>query len=281
MEENLAVAFIESHGDEVELARLEHLLGGGRPSEEIIARLLFGQRPDGGWAPLWAPEASSLDATCYRIAQAEQLGLDGKEPAISRAVAFLLEGQRSDGSWEEDGSLKPFAPPWAAPGNPAARLYLTANCGFWLAVLAESTPTLNLMTAARNASSYLELYLDESGKLPGFLHAGWLAAGLWARLGQAEIAARVTNYLGERLPDLASSSLAWLVLTLAIAGVPGYHPLIAQAVRILEGSQTPDGRWQSEDGPERDVHTTLEALRAIRICGSSPPRSSTIGTATG
>ena len=35
----------------------------------------------------------------------------------------------------------------------------------------------------------------------------------------------------------------------------------------LVPAQSPDGRWPSEDGPERDAHSTLEALRALRLCG--------------
>jgi tagatose 1,6-diphosphate aldolase len=35
----------------------------------------------------------------------------------------------------------------------------------------------------------------------------------------------------------------------------------------LEQRQSPDGRWASEDGTEWDVHSTLEALWALRLCG--------------
>jgi hypothetical protein len=33
----------------------------------------------------------------------------------------------------------------------------------------------------------------------------------------------------------------------------------------LEQAQQPDGRWQNEDGPHADAHTTLEALRALGV----------------
>jgi hypothetical protein len=265
LNENLGITFIQNHGDEVEQARLRFLLAGERPSARIIAELLDGQKPDGGFAPFWAPEASSLDATCFRIAQAEQLGLDASEPGIARAAAFLAGRQRGDGSLEEDVSLKPYAPPWAAPGDLAARLYLTANCGFWLGVLGKPEGATGWMAAAGKAAGYLKDQLDERGSLPSFLHANWLAAGLWTCMEEIETASRVCDYLLERLPDLSPGSLAWLLVTLAIAAMPDGHPLVSEAVMRLEGSQLPDGRWQSEDGPERDAHATLEALRAIRF----------------
>jgi hypothetical protein len=121
------------------------------------------------------------------------------------------------------------------------------------------------MAAAGKAAGYLKDQLDERGSLPSFLHANWLAAGLWTCMEEIETASRVCDYLVERLPDLSPGSLAWLLVTLAIAGMLAGHPLVPEAVMRLEGSQLPDGRWQSEDGPERDAHATLEALRAIRF----------------
>jgi len=71
--------------------------------------------------------------------------------------------------------------------------------------------------AAQKGAAFLQGQLDGRSALPGFLHAYWLAAGLWARLGLEEPAGRVCGYLEDRLPDLAPSNLAWLILTLAIA----------------------------------------------------------------
>jgi hypothetical protein len=150
-------------------------------------------------------------------------------------------------------------PPWAVPGDLAARLYLTANCGFWLAALADPSEH------ARRAAGYLPRYLDEAGQLPTFVHAQWLAAGLWYRLHYQE-ASRVFSSLAQRLTDLPASNLAWLLSTLLLAGMLADHPLIQEAASRLEQQQEPDGRWASEDGPSRDVHTTLEAMRVLRLC---------------
>lgn len=42
---------------------------------------------------------------------------------------------------------------------------------------------------------------------------------------------------------------------------------MAQAAALLARRQEADGRWSSEDGPARDVHATLVALRAPRRGG--------------
>lgn len=102
------------------------------------------------------------------------MGLEASEPAITRAVEFLAQRQRADGNWEEDAALASLAPPWAKPGDEFVMLYLTAICGFWLAVLVEGKER------ASRAASYLYPYLDvDDGRLPSFLHTHWLAGGLW------------------------------------------------------------------------------------------------------
>jgi hypothetical protein len=256
-----AVAFVRSQGNAVEQARLTHLLDDEPPAPEAVNDLLAGQRSDGGWPPFWASDYSSLDATCFRLAQAEQMGITSSETAITRAVRFLVRRQRSDGSWEEDETVASVAPPWAKPGDLSARLYLTANCGFWLAILDRTDD------AALRTAGYLRTHIDRDGHLPGFPHTHWLAGGLWYRLNWRESAERVLSYLSRRLYDLPASNLAWLITTLLDARVPASHTVVDTAASLLEQCQDHDGRWPSEDGSEWDVHATLEALRALRLCG--------------
>jgi hypothetical protein len=214
--------------------------------------------------PLWARDYSSLDATCFRLAQAEQMGLSGSERAVKRAVHFLAQRQKPDGSWEEDKKVADLAPPWAKPGDLAARLYLTSNCALWLALLGDTDRRVS------KAADYLVMHQDLSGHLPGFLHTHWLAGGLWYRLKRQEPAELAFEYLGMRMNDLAVSNLSWLITTLSVAGVPPDHSLVNTAASLLEQSQQEDGRWLSEDGPTQEVHATLEALRALGICGRFP-----------
>jgi len=255
-----AVSFIRREGNEVERARLDYLLIDKRPSRKVVAQLFAGQRPDGGWAPFWAEDYSSLDATCFRLAQAEQLGLGAGEPAVKQAIAFLARRQAVDGSWQEDKTVADMAPPWARPGDIAATLYLTANCGLWLALFGDGDEALR-------AAGYLQSQLGEEGRLPGFLHTQWLAAGVWHKLKSREPEQSVRAYLENNLADLAPSNLSWLITTLAAASVSANDPLLSKAASLLERAQEEDGRWSSEDGPAQNVHVTLEALRALQLCG--------------
>lgn len=264
-----AVAFVQNNGNEVEQARLAYLLTRQPPSPAIRASLFARQRDDGGWAPFWAAAYSSLDAACFRLAQAEQLGIPPGEPAVRRALYFLAQRQSATGAWEEDEKVASLAPPWATPGDLSACLYLTANCAFWLALWGDP-----YHQGAARAAACLQTHLLPDGQLPGFAHTHWLAAGLWHKLGWFEPADRVFAYLQQCVDSLPASNLAWLIVTLAAAGVPAAHPLLDKVAKLLAQSQQPDGRWASEDGAYQDVHATLEALRALSLCGritAAPP----------
>ncbi|HZR44131.1 MAG TPA: prenyltransferase/squalene oxidase repeat-containing protein [Ktedonobacteraceae bacterium] len=258
-----AIAFVMEYGSPVDLARLKYLLAREVPGRETIEMLFAGQLPEGGWAPFWAADYSSLDATCFHLAQADQMGLTAREISIQRAIDFLVHRQRSDGSWQEEGARLAEAPLWVKCGNEAATLYLTANCGFWVALLLTGRGPASIQ-----ASQFLHARLLSDGSLPSFLHANWLAAGLWYRLGEYATAELVLIYLSQRLEGdaFATSNLSWLITSLCAVGVPITHPLINRAAGLLAERQNANGCWPSEDGPDWNVHTTLEALRALRIC---------------
>lgn len=256
-----AVEFVRRTGNAIEQARLKYLWANERPAPEVLTQFFTGQQPDGGWAPVWAQAYSSLDATCFRLAQAEQMGLTASEAAVRRALHFLAQGQSAEGSWEENQQIANVAPLWAKPGDLSAKLYLTANCGLWLALWGDPD------TQAAKAAVYLQKHLAQEGQLPSFIHTHWLAGGLWYQLNWREPAERTLEYLSNRINTLATSNLAWLITTLRAAGVPPQQPLVNTAIALLAQSQQDDGRWPSEDGPSQDVHSTLEALRALWLCG--------------
>jgi len=271
-----AVAYIREHGDEFDQARLDNLLEGhGALSDEQERRFFAGQREDGGWAPFWASDYSSLDATCYRLAQAGTIA--PYHWAFQRAVEFLATRQRPDGSFEEDDSARDLAPRWAKPGELAPRLYLTANCGWWIVNGSgysigpdRAEVAARLRAAAQRAGAYVEQHLAPDGSLPSFLHAHWLAAALWIRLNWDQLPdlpepmRRVLDYLAGRMSDeVPAGALAWMLTTFGPIGVPIEHPLIQRATALLSEQQREDGSWASEDGPERDPYVTEEALLAL------------------
>lgn len=263
-----AVEYVRSHGDEFDQVVLDDLLTEQNSlTWQILQRFFAEQRVDGGWAPFWAPGYSSLDATCYRLSQAEALGAMGAE--VVPALDFIAERQQADGSFEEDLAKPDLAPPWARPGDLASRLYLTANCGFWMAHALAYFFT-GYEEAASRASDYLLRYLAPDGSLSSFLQAHWLAATLWIRLAPSgtlilpDPAHRALDYLARRMnAEVPSSTLAWMLTTIAPLHTRVEHPLVECATKLLASQQRDDGSWASEDGPAYDAYITREALRAL------------------
>lgn len=254
-----AVHFIRSHGSPIEQARLRYMLEGLPAPSQIVAQLLAGQRPDGGWAPFWAADYSSLDASCFRLSQARQLGVQPGHPAVRQVLQMFVRRQQAQGFWEEEVGVADLAPPWVKPGDLACRLYLTSNCAYWLALLDPQG------AAAGRAAAYLQAHLDSRGNLPAFAQAHWLAGGLWRLLGWSGPAGDVLKALEPRLEILPPSSLAWCITALLDAGLPSNHPLLQAAVARLESRQQADGRWQDEDGAAQEATITLEAVCALHL----------------
>lgn len=258
-----AIDFVRSHGTALEQARLNLLMGSRDGIPAAVAELEKGQRPDGGWAPFWAQDASSVDATCFRLAQCEQLGLT-TNAMIRGAVAFLAIRQQQDGSMEEQPDLASVAPPWAAPGDVAAQIYLTANAGYWIRHYQPSNPAL------ARIHQFLTSHIGPHGRVPSFLHAHWLTAGLLYGLGAKPSAQQIMDGLRARLSELEASNFAWMINCLCVMGVAPDAPVIADSLSALEALQQDDGRWSGEDGEGQDVHTTLETLRAISFVRPLP-----------
>jgi hypothetical protein len=143
----------------------------------------------------------------------------------------------------------------------AARLYLTANCAFWMGILGGSQNNVDA------ASGYLRSYLDENGTFPSYMHTHWLAAGFWLCQGENDAAELVITHLLRHLSDMPASSLAWMLNAVCICSPQTQPALVNNTARNLAEMQQPDGRWRSEEGPAFDVHTTLEALRGLQFAG--------------
>lgn len=267
-----AIGFIVARGDAVDRARLSWLRTGAVPPPEILDSVEVGQAPGGGWPATWAGEVASVDATCFRLAELDDLGALGR-PAARRALDWLANRQQPGGVWEEDKTLAGEAPPWARPGEPEARLYLTANAGFWLTVAgldARAAGPLDhrvggvyagvVLAAARAVAEQLR----PDGTWPSFLVTGWLGAAVLHRQGMFYDSARIQAVLGERLPDMSPADIAWMLSALRRVGVAEDERLLVAARRRLAETQRSDGGWPSDDGEPFDVHTTLTAIRACR-----------------
>ncbi|MGA9396751.1 MAG: hypothetical protein WBV22_00710 [Anaerolineaceae bacterium] len=256
----MQLTYIEKHGSPVEKARLAYVLNGTPPSNNIVADLFAGQCLDGGWPAKWSHKLSSLDATCFHLAQAEQLGLTASEKPISDALRFLVRRQSLDGSWDKDASISSYAPERLKPGTLETRLYLTANCGFWVAYYSGRD------NSVPRAMGFLMRYLEESGCLPSSYQANWMSASLWLRMRRYEVADRVITACKKHMEGLPASSLAWMGVSLIIGRVRRKNPLIQAAADKLLSLRKPGDYWESEDGRQGNCHTTIEAIRVLKFC---------------
>ncbi|GGM12312.1 MULTISPECIES: prenyltransferase/squalene oxidase repeat-containing protein [Micromonospora] len=267
-----AVGFVVAHGDVVDRARLSGLRGGPEPAPELLDTVENGQLPAGGWPAVQGGEAASVEATCFRLTELDDLGALGR-PAARRALDWLAARQLPDGGWEEDPALAEAAPEWARPGDPAARLYLTAYAGFWLTVAGLDARAAGPLDdrvggayagVVQAAAQTLAGQLAPDGSWPSFLAAGWLSAAVLHRQRMSEPAAGIQAVLGARLPEMSPADVAWLAATLRRVGLDDQQGLLAAARRRLGETQRADGGWDSDDGHRFDVHTTLAAIRACR-----------------
>ena len=283
-----AIGFVVARGDAVDRARLSYLRSELPAPPDVIAKVEMGQSPDGGWPAFWGGEVASLDATCFRLAELDDLGaLD--RPAARGALAWLAGRQRPDGTWQEDPALADAAPEWARPGDPEATLYLTANVGFWLAATA---PTENLSTmppdgapidaeaaqteadrqaqavrhaeALARATQAFRAAMRPDGTWPSYLVAGWLGAAMLYRTGWFYESAQIQVILAERAADMSAADVASMAAALRRVGCSPDDRIMVAARRRLSETQQPDGGWDSDDGHNFDVHTTLTAIRALR-----------------
>jgi len=268
-----ATGYVVAHGDPIDRARLAWLDAGSRPSADTLLRAEEGQLSSGGWAPLIGSGVASIDATCFRLGELDDLGaLD--RPAARRALAWLAGSQRVDGRWEEDQALADQAPAWARPGDPEAQLFLTANATFWLAVSgpppgmvpawgqdAKVNPHAEVVSQGAEA---LRAVLRPDGSWPSYLATGWLGGALLYYLGSFYEAAQIQVALAERVPQLSPADTAWLGATMRRVGVAPNDWLMVAVARRLSQTQRSDGGWDNDGGGPFAVHTTLTAIRALR-----------------
>lgn len=225
----------------------------------------MGRSPSGGWPAFWSSEVPSIDATCFRLAELDDLGALHR-PAARAALSWLASRQRPDGTWQEDDALADTAPTWATPGDPEAGIYLTANVGFWLAVAGKAGDEINNPYAevVARATQAFRAAMRPDGTWPSYLVAGWLGAGMLFHAGWFYEAAQIQVVLAERMPDMSAADVAWLSAVLRRAGLSKEDFVLAAASKRLATTQRSDGGWPSDDGDAFDVHTTLAAIRGMR-----------------
>lgn len=267
-----AIGFVVAHGDTVDRARLSWLRTGAAPPPELLSTAEIGQAADGGWPALWAGDVASVEATCFRLAELDDLGALGR-PAARRALDWLTNCQRPDGTWEEDAALAADAPTWARPGDPEASFYLTANAGFWLTVAGLDARAAGPFDervggayagVVKTAAQALVDRLHPDCTWPSYLVAGWLTAGLLYRQSRHYESARIQVVLNDRLAEMSPGDVAQMASALRRVGIADDDWLLANARRRLTATQRSDGGWPSDAGDAFEVYATLAAIRACR-----------------
>ncbi|BFH60460.1 MULTISPECIES: prenyltransferase/squalene oxidase repeat-containing protein [Paenibacillus] len=246
--------------DPFDIVRLKNILDRKIPDDEELVGLIKSQRQDGSWSPFWAKDSSSLDATCYRLAMLEQAGIK-THPVIERAIEFITKQMNEMGYFEENNIPIDMCPPWVMPGDIKARLYLTANCGFWINHYSSNIDNRII--------TYLREHIDINGNINSYLHTNWLIGGLFYSLGLFKEAEAIFQCLCEQFPKLSSDNLAWLINTLIVSGVNNEEEIIKKSITRLIELRNNDGSWSSDDGSLKDIHTTIESIRALSCVGIS------------
>ena len=258
-----AIGYVVAHGDMVDRARLAWLRSGHLPPVDVLVKAEMGEAPEGGWPAYWGADVASIDATCFRLGELDDLAAI-ERPAARRALDWLGRRQRPDGMWEEDASLAGVAPPWALPGDEEARLYLTTNAAFWLVAGGPGIGDDGHAARVARAAEAFRASLRADGSWPSFLAAGWLGCALLYHLGWFYESAQIQVALAERVPEMSPADTASLAAALRRVGMSPDDWLLQAAQRRLAETQRSDGSWESDDGEQFNVHTTLTAIRALR-----------------
>lgn len=260
-----AIQYVQEYGDNIENARLDSLIWGKFPDEDILHKLEKMQNLDGGFS-YWIKEVkiSTVSDSVYILRWFDDLGIT-KGIMLEKAVDFIFNNQKEDGSWDEvNDIIKYNPPPFLVPGNIENRIWLTANCAHWLMKFgyAESAKCKACPV------DFLLKYHKPNGGFPGYLRAAWDCLPIFSRYpkNDREPFRLVLNYVESNYSpaNWEGSYLTWLLRCLRDAELPATHQLVKECLKDLQDKQRSDGSWNSEDGEEYSASATVEALGVLK-----------------
>jgi hypothetical protein len=258
-----SINFIGEKGSNLEKARINCILHGTNPQQDVVQGFIHLQNEDGGFPFGMAKDnLSTINETTVALWWMEELELL-TSPDAKQAFAYLLATQLEDGGWDEDPRLAQYnLPPWIQLGELKTRLYLSAYATYWLAVGGHQT-----LPAFRRALHFLLRHQDYTGKIFGYLHSTWIATGVFLLAGDryAKVASPGIQVLsGRPLAKWEDSQIAWAVDCLSRGGLPKNHPFIEGCLDELSRRQKADGSWASEDGEAFAVSATIQVLKVLK-----------------
>jgi squalene cyclase len=264
-----SISFIEENGTDLEKARLRYILYGAKPEPDVIQPFIKLQNANGGFPfGLVQGNPSALNNTLVALLRMDELGMLDSSTA-NRAFQYVLVAQKDDGGWDEEASIARYgSPPWASPGEPWARLYLSAQSAFWLAV-----GGYRGHSGFQRALDFLLKHQEESGRVQGFLHNTWIATSVFVMAGSryTEVVKKgLEAMMTAPLSEWVDSQISWALECLGKAGLPKDVPFVEKGLAELVWRRRVDGSWASEDGEARSVGAVIGVLKVLKHYGVLP-----------
>lgn len=262
MEISQSIEYVNARGSNLEKERLNSILYRQTPSHDAMQALAGLQNEDGGFPfGMKKGNLSTVNETTVALWWLEEL--DQFSSSIAQgAFTYLINTQKSDGSWDEDPRIGQYdLPPWIQIGDARTRMYLSGYASYWLAAGGYFR-----IPHFRKALHFLIRSQDQSGKFYGYLHTTWIATGALLLAGDrySSLANLGLQFLESKLiTSWADSQIAWALDCLSNGGLPASHPLVDQGLRELITRQNLDGSWASEDGEAAAVGATIQALKVL------------------
>ena len=259
-------SFIEDNGSELEKARFRRLFFGAKPEPTVVRNLTGLQNDDGGFpCRMTRGNPSSINDTLRALNWLDELGMLAS-PEAKSALDYLLAVQKDDGGWDEVPAATQYGtPPWASPGQLRARMYLTAQCAYWLVVSGRVNHP-----AFRKSLGFLLRHREETGRFRGFLHTTWIATGVLAMAGEeysGVVEQGLHALMAKPVAEWVDSQISWALEYLSRAGVSEDAPFVRLGLAQLLHRYEVNGRWESEDGEAYTVGATIGALKVLKSYG--------------
>ena len=263
-----AIYFVREKGKDIDKLKLSLLLNENSNTMNKLAEYLTLQNSDGGIPFKMRKDSISTIGPTITFFK-DFLILEKTEiikEFLDKAVYFLLQNQNEEGFFEEPISIKNFDyEPWETPGTKPNQIYCTSVVLNFLLGLRDK----KYDRIINDCITYLSRNWRDDTGFTSYSHALWNAIPSFIKIKGIEnsISRRGLEMLHTfQLENYPSSSIVWMIESFINADLLD-HEWVSKLIDVLEQRQLRDGRWDSEDGEEYDVATTLSVLYVLKRLG--------------